>query len=119
MRNHSFKFKELLEDQELKKKISEEQLYTHYIRCFENVCSNLAKAENKMVYLQPDLETEYQALKIAGISIGENNYIYLSKVIRTLAIKNKTKEIRFWGKILGHKDYYVIQGISSNQYLPS
>jgi hypothetical protein len=65
----------------------------------------------------PNLYTEYQALKIAGISIGETNYQYISKAMRFLAIKNNVKEIRFWGKILGRKDYYVIQGISSNPYL--
>jgi hypothetical protein len=37
--------------------------------------------------------------------------------MRYLAIKNNAQEIRFWGKILGRKDYYVIQGISSNPYL--
>lgn len=67
--------------------------------------------------MQPNLESEYQALKCAGISLGENNYYYLSKVIRNLAIKNAVKEIRFWGKILGKKDYYVIQGICSKSYL--
>lgn len=65
----------------------------------------------------PDLQAEYHALKTAGVSIGENNYYYLNKVIRTLAIKNNAKEIKFWGKILGKHDYYVIQGVSCNPYL--
>ena len=36
--------------------------------------------------------------------------------MRLLAIKNNMKEIRFWGKILGRKDYFVIQGISNQPY---
>ncbi len=56
-------------------------------------------------------------MKVAGISFGENNWYYLEKVIANLARKNNVKEIRFWGKILGRKDYYVVQGISSNPYL--
>ena len=36
--------------------------------------------------------------------------------MRLLAIKNNVKEIRFWGKILGKKDYFVIQGISNQPY---
>lgn len=65
----------------------------------------------------PNLNAECQALKTAGISIGETNYFYLNKAIKSLAIKNNVKEIKFWGKILGRKDYFVIQGISSNPYL--
>lgn len=65
----------------------------------------------------PDLAQDARALKIAGISVGETNTYYLNKVIRSLAVKNKVKEIRFWGKILGRRDYYIIQGISSNPYL--
>jgi hypothetical protein len=38
-------------------------------------------------------------------------------VIKTLAIENDTKTIRFWGKILGIRDYWVIQGVSSKNYL--
>ncbi len=68
-------------------------------------------------YIIPNLNAEYQALKTAGISIGENNFYYLSKVLKVIASKNNAKEIRFWGKILGRKDYYVIQGLSSNPYL--
>ena len=61
---------------------------------------------------------EYQALKLAGISIGEANCLNLEKVIKCLAIEHDIKEkIRFWGKIMGYKDYYVIQGVSSKQYL--
>ncbi len=27
------------------------------------------------------------------------------------------KEIRFWGKILGKRDYFIVQGLSLNPYL--
>ena len=76
----------------------------------------IEKAENNQVYTMPDLEAEYNALKTAGISIGEKNCYYLAKVIKLLATKNKVKEIRFWGKILGKKDYFVIQGVSQQPY---
>lgn len=65
----------------------------------------------------PDINTEYEAFKTAGISIGETNCYHLSKVLRELAIENDVKEIRFWGKILGKKDYYVIQGLTSKSYV--
>lgn len=56
-------------------------------------------------------------MKTAGISIGENNCYYLNKVIKNLSIEHQTKSIRFWGKILGYRDYYIIQGVSSKVYL--
>lgn len=59
---------------------------------------------------------EYHALKIAGITIGETNAYHLQKVIKSLAIEHDVKSIRFWGKILGYKDYYVIQASSSKNY---
>lgn len=65
----------------------------------------------------PNMNAEYQALKTAGISVGETNYYYINKAIKLLASKNNVKEIKFWGKILGRKDYFVIQGVSSNPYL--
>jgi hypothetical protein len=67
--------------------------------------------------LRPDLVHEYNALRIAGISIGETNAFHLNKVLKFLAIENEVKSIRFWGKILGYKDYYVIQGASGKSYL--
>lgn len=39
----------------------------------------------------PNLNAEYQALKTAGISVGENNYFYIGKAMRLLAIKNNVK----------------------------
>ena len=38
-------------------------------------------------------------------------------MIKSIAIEHQTKNIRFWGKILGYKDYWVIQGTSSQPYL--
>jgi hypothetical protein len=60
---------------------------------------------------------EYQALRLAGVSIGEANAYHLQAVIKELSIEHKTKDIRFWGKILGYKDYWVIQGSSSQSYI--
>lgn len=65
----------------------------------------------------PDIFKEHQAFKTSGICIGENNCYHLNKVIRELAIENDVKEIRFWGKILGKRDYYVIQGVTSKEYV--
>lgn len=60
---------------------------------------------------------EYHALKLAGISIGETNAYHLQAAIKTLAIEHQTKSIRFWGKLLGYKDYWVVQGSSGKPYL--
>ena len=67
--------------------------------------------------MRPDVLQEHAALKTAGITVGESNAFYLNKVVKALAIEHQTKSIRFWGKILGYKDYYVIQGSSSKAYL--
>lgn len=56
-------------------------------------------------------------MKLAGVGIGETNAYHLNKVIKTLAAEHQAKSIRFWGKILGYKDYWVIQGSSNKAYL--
>jgi radial spoke head protein 4/6 len=61
--------------------------------------------------------TEHQALRQAGVSIGETNAHHLRSAIKALAIEHQTTSIRFWGKILGYKDYWVVQGVSSKPYL--
>jgi len=54
---------------------------------------------------------------LAGVGIGETNAYHLNKVIKSLAAEHQAKSIRFWGKILGYKDYWVIQGSSNKSYL--
>ena len=49
--------------------------------------------------------------------MGESNCMNLENVVKRLAIENDVKEIKFWGKILGYQDYYVIQGVSSKPYI--
>lgn len=66
--------------------------------------------------MRSDVIQEYQALKVAGITIGETNAHYIQKIIKTLASEHDVKNIRFWGKILGYKDYYVIQASSNKNY---
>ena len=39
----------------------------------------------------------------------------LQKVLKVLAIENKAKQLRFWGKILGLRDYWVIQGTTNRK----
>jgi hypothetical protein len=39
----------------------------------------------------------------------------LAKVLKVLAADNHAKQLRFWGKILGYKDYWVIQGTTSRK----
>lgn len=63
----------------------------------------------------PNLAQEYRALKSAGISLGENNYQTLSKVMKVLAVEKQAKQLRFWGKILGFHDYWVIQGLTTRK----
>ena len=60
---------------------------------------------------------EYHALKQCGISLGETNYVHLTKVLKALATDNECSQIRFWGKILTkNSDYYVIQGIATKKF---
>ena len=67
--------------------------------------------------MMPDIFAEYQALKKAGVSVGEKNCYYLNQVLKELSGNGDVKEIKFWGKILGKKDYWVIQGITSRKYI--
>lgn len=60
---------------------------------------------------------EFAALKTAGVSVGESNIVHLAKAIKRLAIEQQAKSIRFWGKILGYRDYWVVQGSSAKPYL--
>jgi len=41
--------------------------------------------------------------------------LLLQKVLKVLAIENKAKQLRFWGKILGLRDYWVIQGTTTRK----
>lgn len=43
--------------------------------------------------------------------------MHLTQVLKALATDNECSQIRFWGKILGYRDYYVIQGLSTKKYL--
>ncbi|EGR33145.1 radial spoke head protein, putative [Ichthyophthirius multifiliis] len=55
-------------------------------------------------------------LQIAGISFGEEEVQNISMSLRKLAQQTNASQIRFWGKILtSGKDYYVAEGITSNQ----
>lgn len=73
--------------------------------------------EDGRAYLRPDIMQEYAALRTAGVSVGESNCFHLGKAIKRLAIEQQVKSIRFWGKILGYRDYWVVQGSSTKPYL--
>lgn len=77
----------------------------------------VAKLSVKRLYQRPNLMEEYHALKQCGVSLGETNYVHLGQVLKTLATENDCSQIRFWGKILGYRDYWVIQGSSNKKYL--
>jgi hypothetical protein len=117
VRKNKFQFQEFLDDQKLSQKINSEKEYQKYVTAVTEINNHLLKIEDNRAYLRPDLMQEYAALKTAGISIGESNAFHLNKVLKALAIEYQTKSIRFWGKILGYRDYYVIQGTSSKTYL--
>lgn len=117
LRQNKFAFKEFLQDEKLKELVSKDKQYAPYVAAVQDLNNKLAKLDDHRPYLRPDIAAEYQALKTAGISIGEVNAFHMGKVIKALAIEYQVKTIRFWGKILGYRDYYVIQGISSKSYL--
>lgn len=77
----------------------------------------MKKVEDGRAYLRPDIVQEYAALRTAGVSVGESNCFHLGKAIKRLAIEQQVKSIRFWGKILGYRDYWVVQGSSTKPYL--
>ena len=94
-----------------------DKFYHPYVGAASALKTRIAKIDDHRVYQRPDVVQEHQALKLAGITIGETNAYHLKNVIKGLAIEHQTKTIRFWGKILGCKDYWVIQGCSTKPYL--
>lgn len=56
-------------------------------------------------------------LEMAGIGFSEEESLRISQSVRKLADKHNATTIRFWGKLLTRgKDYYVAQGLYSNQH---
>jgi hypothetical protein len=102
-----------LEDEKLKTLVGQDKQYAAYVSAVEELQRRLNSTDDRRPYQRPDLVQEYHALKIAGVSIGETNAHHLNKVVKALAGEYQVKSIRFWGKILGYKDYYVIKGVSS------
>ena len=117
LRSNKFQFKEAPSNQQLMERISSDKTYKPYVTAALKNEARLQKLEDKRAYLRPDLMQEHAALKMAGISIGETNAYHLNKIIKAIAIEYQTKSIRFWGKILGTRDYFVIQGSGSKTYL--
>jgi methionine synthase I (cobalamin-dependent) len=113
LRRSKFNFKEFLEDEKLKTLVGQDKQYATYVSAIEELERRLKSVNDHRSYQRPDLIQEYHALKIAGVSIGETNAYHLNKVIKNLAVEYQVKSIRFWGKILGYKDYYIIQGVST------
>lgn len=117
LRQNKFAFEELLADKQLAALVDRQRLYRRYVTAAEELDRSVKKREDGRAYLRPDLMQEFAALKTAGVSVGESNCFHLGKAIKRLAIENQAKSIRFWGKILGYRDYWVVQGSSGKPYL--
>jgi hypothetical protein len=117
LRQNKFAFEELLADKQLAALVDRELLYRRYVTAAEELDRSVKKREDGRAYLRPDLMQEFAALKTAGVSVGESNCFHLGKAIKRLAIEHQAKSIRFWGKILGYRDYWVVQGSSGKPYL--
>merc|ERR1719456_1816497 len=58
-----------------------------------------------------DLQAEANLLEWAGVSFGRQETFRMHKALKKLAAENKTRQVRFWGKIACAKsDYYIAQG---------
>lgn len=117
LRQNAFTFEHFLPDKQLAHAVDREKLYRQYVSAVAELEKGVKKIEDNRAYLRPDLMQEYAALRTAGVTVGESNCFHLNKVVKRLAIENQTKSIRFWGKILGYKDYWVVQGASAKPYL--
>ena len=63
-------------------------------------------------YILKKFGLESQKLQWAGVSLTKEEVALVDEHLVELAEKNKVKEIRFRGKILGSNlDYYVVQGV--------
>ena len=117
LRQNRFAFEELLADKQLAALVDREKLYRRYVTAASELDRGVKKVEDGRAYLRPDITQEFAALRTAGVSVGETNCFHLAKAIKRLAVEQQVKSIRFWGKILGYKDYWVIQGSSAKPYL--
>jgi len=117
LRQNRFAFEELLADKQLAALVDREKLYRRYVTAASELDRGVKKVDDGRAYLRPDITQECAALRRAGVSVGETNSFHLGKAIKRLAVEQQVKSIRFWGKILGYKDYWVIQGSSAKPYL--
>jgi hypothetical protein len=117
LRKNKFAFEEFLPDRQLADAVNREKLYKKYVTAVAELQKGVQRAEDNRAYLRPDLMQEYAALRTAGVSVGESNCYHLGQAIKRLAIEHQARSIRFWGKILGYQDYWVVQGASAKPYL--
>ncbi len=104
-------------DHELNSKMKQPHIQSNYVQSVHRLTNKVKSLNNRKLYQRPNLMDEYHALKQCGISLGETNYVHLTQVLKALATDNECSQIRLWGKILGYRDYYVIQGLSTKKYL--
>lgn len=92
-------------------------MQSEYVKNVQRLNNRVRQLSGKKLYQRPNLMDEYYALKQCGISLGETNYVHLAQVLKTIATDNECSQVRFWGKILGYRDYFVVQGSSTKKYL--
>ncbi len=117
LRQNKFAFEQYLPDKQLAAIVDQQKLYRRYVTAAGDLEQSVKRIDNGRAYQRPDLMQEFAALKTAGVSVGESNTVHMGKAIKRLAIEQQAKSIRFWGKVLGYRDYWVVQGSSGKPYL--
>lgn len=60
--------------------------YPAYVTAVEELTNKIDRIDKSRIYQRPDIVQDMQALKTAGISIGESNTYHLAKAIKVLAV---------------------------------
>ncbi|EAS02067.3 radial spokehead protein (macronuclear) [Tetrahymena thermophila SB210] len=117
IKKNSFNYKCPLSDSEVNNiplKIAEHQ---EWISKSEELFKDFSKLSlNRQKLLIQNFYEDSLLLETAGIGFSEEESFKISQSIRRLADQYQATSMRFWGKYLTRgKDYYVAQGLYSNE----
>ncbi|KAL7301341.1 hypothetical protein TKK_0006072 [Trichogramma kaykai] len=66
----------------------------------------------------PDLQKLFYYFQQVGVALPRDDIVYLGLSIRKLIAKEKIKNVRFWGKIIGNpRNYYIIEASLTDEEL--
>lgn len=86
LRKNKFLFREYLGEAQLAFFINHNKEYFPYLTAVQELQTKIKKVDDHRPHLISDVVQEHQALKLAGVSIGETNVYHLKEILKSLAI---------------------------------